>query len=166
MQGNTVYSGSKRTGTFHSWIEKEFDEIKYQLFEKAKDFISDLAEGPFDGNLKLNTNRWSYLSSRNKKEGYKGFEEIDANGIPVIKLTFNSFKHGGHTETFNSYAALKELWQQKKLGCIEKPKANYSSISNKTTNTQKNEAQELQKIHTIIMYKCFVQKIKIIFYFQ
>ena len=147
MHGNSLYS-NKRIGSFRSWIENEKEDIKYQLLEKAKDFISNIAEGSFDGNLKLNTGRWSYLSSKNKQEGYKGFDELDENGIPVIKLTYNSFKHGGRTESFNSKQAIKELWEQKKAGLFfTSKKISYDYLHRKINNKNKiDEKKELKNI--------------------
>lgn len=145
MQGKS-FQTNKGLGSFRSWIENELDDIKYYLIIKAREFISEHAESYFDGDLKLNTGRWSYLSSKNKKEGYKGYETLDNNGIPVVKLTFNSFKHGGYTESFDSYKALKELWDLKKSGSV----TSINKIIDKERKISKNELEDDINLKQII----------------
>lgn len=145
MHGYSLYS-NKQLGSFRSWVEKELNEIRYYLLEKAKDFVSEKTEGFFDGNLKLNSGRWEYLTSK-KNEGYIGHETIDENGVPVIKLTYNSFKHGGHSESFDSYSALKALWEAKKYGLSLTSKSrvqkNRKSIKLSTDNRKQDVTEEL-----------------------
>ena len=84
-------------------------------------------------------------SSQNKKEGYKGFDEVDINGVPVINLTFNSFKHSGFTENFNSYKELKLLWEQKKSGIVAAPEKTKPHFVNQIQPEDTKKA-DLEKI--------------------
>lgn len=112
MQGNS-FNSNKQVGTFHSWLENNAKNIQYFIFEKAKEFISEQSNSNIS-NLILD-NRWHYVD-KTKKHGYKGQEGIDRNNVPFIKLTYNTFKYGGFSESFNSYAVIKELWHEQHNG--------------------------------------------------
>ncbi len=145
MKGNSLHS-NKQLGSFRSWVENELSEIQYLLHQKAKDFISEQTEFFYSHDLKLNTGKWTYISSK-KNEGYIGYEHFDENGIPVIKLTYNTFKQGGHSASFNSYNALKEIWQEKKTGLVS-PKNAYKhyqqqSLNKKNTHNESSASKSL-----------------------
>ncbi|MBP9777623.1 MAG: toprim domain-containing protein [Rickettsiaceae bacterium] len=148
MQRNNIAS-EKEVVSFHSWIESEYNDIQQTIIEQATAFLFERS-GSKINNLILD-NRWHYLD-KNKKQGYKGGKGTDNNGVPNLLLTYNSFKQGGNSESFNSYNVIKELWRQKRAGLTvnfkptrkKLPKSNFvKSINENKYNGFINRDQKL-----------------------
>ena len=105
----------KRTNTFHDWVIGNKHLIEQALLSSACDFLSECSEEEFlISNLQL-TNQWQYLD-RKQTKGYNGSLFTNANGVPHLKLTYHSFKHGGESHTFNSKQVLQSLWKNEREG--------------------------------------------------
>lgn len=83
---------------------------------EARNFVEQFSSISLSSDLQLD-NRWHYLT-KEKRFGYRGTQGKSINGTPYINLTFNDFRHGGSSETFNSKEVLDHLFQDYKLSNI------------------------------------------------
>lgn len=121
--------------SFVDWVLQNQSQIESSLLSAGLDFINEQGE-----DLKapvtdlILDNRWHYIDKPARKQSYKGILQRNAHGIPFLKLTYHSFKHGGYSAHFNSKEVLKELWKESR-GEGYKPKA----------LTQKPKTEDLPK---------------------
>lgn len=104
--------------TFHSWVKKNQQSIEHALLSEAYDFLSECAEENLTINELQLDNKWHYLNAK-KNKGYNGALFINNNSVPILKLTYHSFKQGGDSQTFDSKKVLKALWQNEQKGEVK-----------------------------------------------
>lgn len=110
--------------SFAEWATENNLLLESHLINSGITFINDQAENLKQPvfNLMLD-DRWHYLDKPKKKQSYRGKLEHSAQGIPYLKLTYFTFRHGTITIKFDSKQAIKELWQQARSGHQPKPSA-------------------------------------------
>ena len=102
-----------KQGSFLNWALQNQSNIESSLLNTGLDFINEQGE-----DLKASVtslildNRWHYIDKPTRKQSYRGILQRNAHGVPYLKLTYHSFRHGGYSEHFNSKEVLKELWKQ------------------------------------------------------
>ena len=107
--------------SFLDWALQNQSQIESSLLSAGLDFINEQGE-----DLKtpvtdlILDNRWHYIDKPARKQSYRGTLERNAHGVPYLKLTYYSFRHGGYSEHFKSKEVIKELWKQGREG-VYKP---------------------------------------------
>jgi phage/plasmid primase-like uncharacterized protein len=97
--------------TWETWLEANRSRIERELKEAALVFLEAESDKKVD---RLNlTGRWHYLSG---KDGYIGSSGTSNKGVPYVRLTYNSFAHGGHSAKFDGHTIVKEMWESHKAG--------------------------------------------------
>lgn len=102
--------GSK---SFAQWATENKQSIEARLIDEAIAFLNIHGE---DLRTPLSSlivdNRWHYIDKPAKKQSYRATMEYNSDGIPYLSLTYYTFRHGGHSERFDSKSILKTLWQE------------------------------------------------------
>lgn len=107
--------------SFLDWVLQNQSQIESSLLNAGLDFINEQGE-----DLKapvtdlILDNRWHYIDKPARKQSYRGTLERNAHGVPYLKLTYYSFRHGGYSEHFKAKEVIKELWKQGREG-VYKP---------------------------------------------
>jgi hypothetical protein len=112
-------NSSKRvtSQSFTDWAKENHQMITAHLIDVGIAFINEQAENLKQPLLQLHLdNRWHYLDRPTKKQSYRAKLETDSQGIPILWLTYFTFRHGNYSAKFNSQAALKELWIRERGG--------------------------------------------------
>ncbi len=111
--------GSK---SFAQWATDNKQSIETRLIDEAIAFLNVHGEDlrtPVSS-LILD-NRWHYIDKPAKKQSYRATIEYNSDGIPYLALTYYTFRHGGHSERFDSKSVLKALWQEARGGLFSSP---------------------------------------------
>lgn len=116
--------------SFIDWAKENSSLITTCLMDAGLAFINEQAEHLNQpvSHLILD-NRWHYLDKRTKKQSYRGLLESNNEGIPFLKITYYTFRHGGLSVRFDSKAILKALWQDAKKGRLS------NQVSHKTAKS-------------------------------
>jgi len=136
MQFNNNKSSFKRATalSFSDWVLQNQHTITDHLIDLGTTFINDQAEAlktPL-GRLILD-NRWHYLDKA-RKQSYRGSLDATPQGVPTLRLTYFTFRHGQFSVKFDSKAALKDLWIQSLGGSAH---ANRSTITRPVAQVSK-----------------------------
>ena len=116
MKFNNNKSSSERASplSFTDWATQNNQTITTHLMDLGTSFINDQAESlksPI-GRLLLD-NRWHYLDKA-RKQSYRGALESTHDGVPMLRLTYFTFRHGQFSVKFDTKQAIKEMWIQAK----------------------------------------------------
>ena len=99
--------------SFAQWAIENKSSIESRLMDEGIAFLNVQGEDLRTPVSTLITdNRWHYIDKPAKKQSYRATLEYHNDGIPYLALTYYSFRHGGHSERFDSKAVLKALWQE------------------------------------------------------
>ena len=99
--------------SFAQWASENKQSIEARLIDEGIAFLNEHGEDlrtPVSA-LMLD-NRWHYIDKPSKKQSYRATFEYNTDGIPYLFLTYYTFRHGGHSERFDSKSILKKLWQE------------------------------------------------------
>lgn len=99
--------------SFAQWAIENRQSIEARLIDEGITFLNEHGEDLRTpaSNLIID-NRWHYIDKPTKKQSYRATLEYNSDGIPYLALTYYTFKHGGHSERFDSKAVLKTLWKE------------------------------------------------------
>ena len=99
--------------SFTQWATENKPFIQARLIDAGIAFLNEQAEEvPVPVSSLITDNRWHYLHKSSKKQSYRAALDYNSDGIPYLALTYYTFRHGGHSERFDSKAVLKALWQE------------------------------------------------------
>ena len=108
--------------SFAQWAIENQPAIEARLIDEAIAFLTVHGEDLKTPVSRLILdNRWHYLDKPTKKQSYRATMEYNNDGIPYLALTYYTFRHGGHSERFDSKAVLKALWQEARGGLFSSP---------------------------------------------
>ena len=99
--------------SFAQWATENNQSIEARLIDEGIGFLNSHGEDLRTPVSSLIVdNRWHYIDKPSKKQSYRATMEHNSDGIPYLALTYYTFRHGGHSERFDSKAVLKTLWQE------------------------------------------------------
>lgn len=108
--------------SFAQWATENKQSIEARLIDEAIAFLNVHGE---DLRTPVSSliidNRWHYIDKPAKKQSYRATIEYNNDGIPYLALTYYTFRHGGHSERFDSKSVLKALWQEARGGLFSSP---------------------------------------------
>lgn len=108
--------------SFAQWATENKQSIEARLIDEAIAFLNVHGE---DLRTPVSSliidNRWHYIDKPAKKQSYRATMEYNSDGIPYLALTYYTFRHGGHSERFDSKSVLKALWQEARGGLFSSP---------------------------------------------
>lgn len=108
--------------SFAQWATENKQSIEARLIDEAIAFLNDHGEDLRTPVSSLIVdNRWHYIDKPAKKQSYRATIEYNSDGIPYLALTYYTFRHGGHSERFDSKSVLKALWQEARGGLFSSP---------------------------------------------
>jgi len=108
--------------SFAQWALANKQSIEARLIDEGISFLNALGEDlRTPVSHLIIDNRWHYLDKPTKKQSYRATLEHNSDGIPYLALTYYTFRHGGHSERFDSKAILKALWQEARSGVFLAP---------------------------------------------
>ena len=111
-----------RATSFTQWAIENKSSIESRLIDEGIAFLNVHGEDlktPVS-NLIVD-NRWHYIDKPAKKQSYRATMEYNSDGIAYLALTYYTFRHGGHSERFDSKSVLKALWQEARGGLFSSP---------------------------------------------
>ncbi|CZP46096.1 plasmid replication protein, CyRepA1 family [Legionella pneumophila] len=108
--------------SFAQWATENKQSIEARLIDEAIAFLNAHGE---DLRTPVSSliidNRWHYIDKPAKKQSYRASLDHNSDGIPYLALTYYTFRHGGHSERFDSKSVLKALWQEARGGLFSSP---------------------------------------------
>lgn len=108
--------------SFAQWAIENKQSIEARLIDEAIAFLNVHGEDLRTPVSSLIVdNRWHYIDKPAKKQSYRATMEYNSDGIPYLALTYYTFRHGGHSERFDSKSVLKALWQEARGGLFSSP---------------------------------------------
>ncbi|CEG59203.1 plasmid replication protein, CyRepA1 family [Legionella fallonii] len=108
--------------SFAQWATENKHSIEARLIDEAIAFLNIHGEDLRTPVSSLIVdNRWHYIDKPAKKQSYRATIEYNSDGIPYLALTYYTFRHGGHSERFDSKSVLKALWQEARGGLFSSP---------------------------------------------
>lgn len=108
--------------SFAQWATENKQSIEARLIDEAIAFLNVHGEDLRTPVSSLIVdNRWHYIDKPAKKQSYRATIEYNNDGIPYLALTYYTFRHGGHSERFDSKSVLKALWQEARGGLFSSP---------------------------------------------
>ncbi|HAU0661299.1 TPA: hypothetical protein JBG89_11755 [Legionella pneumophila] len=108
--------------SFAQWATENKQSIEARLIDEAIAFLNVHGEDLRTPVSSLIVdNRWHYIDKPAKKQSYRATIEYNSDGIPYLALTYYTFRHGGHSERFDSKSVLKALWQEARGGLFSSP---------------------------------------------
>lgn len=108
--------------SFAQWATENKQSIEARLIDEAIAFLNVHGEDLRTPVSSLIVdNRWHYIDKPAKKQSYRATMEYNSDGIAYLALTYYTFRHGGHSERFDSKSVLKALWQEARGGLFSSP---------------------------------------------
>ena len=100
--------------SFTDWTTKNNHSVTTHLIDLGTSFINNQAEDLKSPIVRLLLdNRWHYLDKA-RKQSYRGSLETTLQDLPILRLTYFTFRHGQFSVKFDSKQAIKEMWIQAK----------------------------------------------------